>query len=90
MPSWRGVLSVSYSNKGDYPEGLSGSFYDLVLLLGKAVSNNTCSGENLRDYLAGVKSFTGIAGTYGVNTNREFEIPVELRTIQNVKIVPFK
>jgi ABC-type branched-subunit amino acid transport system substrate-binding protein len=68
---------------GDYPEGVAGSFYDVTKILGKAVEANVCSGEELKGFLSGLKSFSGIAGSYGVNQSREFELPVELRTIRD-------
>lgn len=88
-PAFSEDFQERYARKyqGDYAEGISGSFYDSILLLGHAAAANACTGVELQRFLSGVKSFTGIAGTYGVNETREFPIPVQLKTIQNGKIV---
>ena len=90
-PNFSKEFITEYASKydGDYPEGLSGSFYDVVTILGKAVEQNICSGDGLRDYINGVTRFSGIAGTYGINQGREFEIPVKLKVIKNGKIFDF-
>jgi len=74
----------------NYPEICSGNFYDMVQMLGQAVLQNRCSGDSLRGFVAGLTSFTGAGGTYGISPQREFRMPVELRTVRNGKFAKYR
>jgi ABC-type branched-subunit amino acid transport system substrate-binding protein len=69
-------------HNGGYPEICSGNFYDIIQMLGLAVRAGKCSREELREFIAGLTTFSGVAGDYGVSNEREFKLSVELRTIQ--------
>ncbi|MFN4894242.1 MAG: hypothetical protein ACK5GN_11880 [Pseudomonadota bacterium] len=77
------VRDFSEQYGGNYPEICSGNFYDMVQMLGQAVLQNRCNGDSLRGFVAGLTSFTGAGGTYGISPQREFRMPVELRTVSN-------
>lgn len=86
-PSFISDFSAHYH--GNYPEICSGNFYDMVQMLGAAVADNRCSGESLRQFIGGLTSFTGVAGTYGIDGSREFRLPVELRTVRGGRFVQY-
>jgi ABC-type branched-subunit amino acid transport system substrate-binding protein len=77
------VRDFSDTYGGNYPEICSGNFYDMVQMLARAVQQNQCQGEGLREFIASLNSFTGAGGTYGITPQREFRMPVELRTVRN-------
>jgi len=83
IPSFIEDFSARYG--GNYPEICSGPFYDIVQMLGQAALNGKCSPVELRDFLAGLKSFNGVAGNYGVTDDRDFQLNVELRTVRKGK-----
>jgi branched-chain amino acid transport system substrate-binding protein len=88
IPSFVQDFSARYG--GSYPENCSGSFYDIVQILGQAALHGKCAPADLRDFLAGLKSFSGVAGTYGVTDDRDFQLSVELRTVKNGKFTQRK
>jgi branched-chain amino acid transport system substrate-binding protein len=78
-------------HSGGYPEICSGNFYDIVQMIGQAASAGKCSGDGLRNFIAGLQKFSGVAGEYGVSPDREFKLNVELRTVKNgtfAKVLP--
>ncbi len=84
------VSDFSEQYGGNYPENCSGNFYDMVQMLGQAVQRNQCRGEQLREFLTGLTSFTGAGGTYGITPQREFRMPVELRTVHDGKFQKYR
>lgn len=50
---------------------------------GGALRVGACSGDKLRDFLANLRSFRGVAGDYGVSAEREFKLNLELRTVRD-------
>jgi branched-chain amino acid transport system substrate-binding protein len=85
IPSFVEDFSARYA--GSYPEIYSGSFYDIIQMFGQAAQHGKCSPLELRDFLAGLKSFSGVAGEYGVTDGRDFQLQVELRTVKGGKFI---
>jgi ABC-type branched-subunit amino acid transport system substrate-binding protein len=70
-------------HQGGFPEICSGNFYDIVQMLAEALRVGACSGDKLREFLANLRSFRGVAGEYGVSAEREFKLNLELRTVRD-------
>jgi hypothetical protein len=77
-------------HQGGYPEICSGNFYDIVQMLGQAAAAGSCSGESLRAFIQGLKSFNGVAGSYGISDTREFKLNLELRTVRDGTFVKYR
>lgn len=86
----RFIKEFKERHQGSYPEICSGNFYDIVQMLGQAALAGKCSGEGLREFISGLKSFEGVAGSYGITPEREFTLTVELRTVRGGTFVKYR
>ncbi|MEW5950164.1 MAG: ABC transporter substrate-binding protein [Thermodesulfobacteriota bacterium] len=63
--------------------------YDAMMLILKAISAGNMTGETIKNYLSGMRSFQGITGEIRFDNNGGAQVPLSLFTVRNEKFSPY-
>ena len=63
--------------------------YDAMMLVLDAISKGNRTGETIRNYLMGLKSFQGVTGEIRFDNNGGAQLPLRLFTVRNDKFITY-